>query len=371
MHGHPKVFISYSHQNTDYENKILKFSNKLRSEGIDANIDLYEEAPSEGWPRWMENQISSSDYVLVVCCQSYYNKCYLDEKGKGVSWEANIVYQRIYDAASQNNKFIPIFFNIEDEQYILTPLKPFTFYNVGTKEGFDRLCWRLRGVAKTQKPPLGKLRSLPEKERKTMFFSSPIDLRQWDEASWKGMIYLFTPAHLPILGLLYHNYPAAKEIFTEWKKSTREEYADKFIKVDFIVPPFPNGCWMYSDKERNYGKGYFVHIGPNIEESINRAKAAGLNPEELLVATVSRYQWMDELNGSKNREFFKQLTENGAGYIMMPIGIKDQNKPIEINNLIIDFSYSIKMKNAGFKSGIDVRDDDNCKVVLQKPGEQN
>lgn len=45
MSEHPKVFISYSHQNVEYENKILEFANRLRSEGIDANIDLYEEAP--------------------------------------------------------------------------------------------------------------------------------------------------------------------------------------------------------------------------------------------------------------------------------------------------------------------------------------
>lgn len=48
MSEHPKVFISYSHQNVEYENKILEFANRLRSEGIDANIDLYEEAPAEG-----------------------------------------------------------------------------------------------------------------------------------------------------------------------------------------------------------------------------------------------------------------------------------------------------------------------------------
>lgn len=34
------------------------FANKLRSEGIDAILDQYEEAPSEGWPRWMENSIN-------------------------------------------------------------------------------------------------------------------------------------------------------------------------------------------------------------------------------------------------------------------------------------------------------------------------
>lgn len=79
----------------------------LRSEGIDANIDLYEEAPVEGWPRWMENQINNSDFVLVVSSKSYFEKCYSEShKGKGISWEVNIVYQHIYDANSTNTKFI-------------------------------------------------------------------------------------------------------------------------------------------------------------------------------------------------------------------------------------------------------------------------
>jgi copper chaperone CopZ len=107
----------------------------------------------------------------------------------------------------------------------------------------------------------------------------------------------------------------------------------------------------------------------NIEESTNRAVASGIKPEELLLTTISRYQWMNEMNGSKNRELFKQLVNNGLGYLMMPIGIKDKNKPMEESNLIIDFDYTIKMKNVTFKSGISLKDNDMCKVVLNKPRE--
>lgn len=79
MSENPKVFISYSHQDEGYEKKVLSFANRLRSEGIDANIDLYEEAPKEGWPRWMENQILWADYVVVLASKSYYDKCYSDK----------------------------------------------------------------------------------------------------------------------------------------------------------------------------------------------------------------------------------------------------------------------------------------------------
>lgn len=156
-----------------------------------------------------------------------------------------------------------------------------------------------------------------------MFFSTPINLDKWNAAEWRGMLYLFYPGAVPVLGLLYRNYAAAKSIFTDWKKSAKDNFADDFIKVDYVTPPFPQNCWVYTDKERSFGKGYFVHIGPSIAESINRAVSSGVQPEELLLASFSRYQWMDELNGSKNRDLFQHLTREGSGYLLMPIGIKD------------------------------------------------
>ncbi len=365
MQENPKVFVSYSHVDEVYENKVLDFVNKLRTEGIDANVDLYEESPDEGWPRWMDNQLRIADYVLVICSKSYFEKCYTD-KSKGVSWEVNIVFQYIYDNNSENKKIIPVIFNESDVDYISAPLKSFTYYNIGTNRGYVKLYWRLRGVTKTQRPPLGTLRPLPQKERKTMFFSTPIDLDKWDKAGWKGMLYMFYEDSCPVLGILYKNYSVAKDIFSVWKKDAANSFADKFLSVDYIVPPYPKDCWVYSDKERSYGKGYFVHIGPNVEKSINRAFNAGIQPSELFLATVSRYQWMDEINGSNNRELFKKLIEDNTSYLLMPIGVKDSKKPIEEKNLIIDFNYAVKMKQARFQAGIDVKDDDTCKVVLKK-----
>ncbi len=366
MNENPKVFISYSHQDAIYENKVLEFSNKLRSEGIDASIDLYEEAPSEGWPRWMENQIRKSDYVLVLCSKSYYEKFYSDEKGKGVTWEVSIIYQYLYDANAETKKFIPIFFEKGEEEFIPTPIKSFTYYNIGAEEGYNNLYWRLRGVQKTVKPPLGKLRSLPEKERKTMFFSTPIDLEKWNEAQWRGMLYLFFPRndHPPILGFLFHNYSVAKEIFQEWKENMKNGYADNFLRIDFIEPPFPKGCWVNNTKERNYGKGYFVHLGANIDKAIQRGIKGGIKVDEMILTTLSRYQWMDDSN---NRKIFKQIIENGSDYEIMPIGIKDRLKPITQENLIIDSRMTIKMKSVYFTSAMDLNEKDICGCVLNKP----
>lgn len=123
----PRVFISYSHVDAEYEAKMFEFANRLRDDGIDANIDLYEDAPKEGWQRWMEKEVSKSEYVLVVCSASYWEKFY-NKHAKGISWEVNLIYQLLYDDSCENNKFIPVFWNNGDEQYILTPLRTFTYY---------------------------------------------------------------------------------------------------------------------------------------------------------------------------------------------------------------------------------------------------
>lgn len=317
----------------------------------------------------MENQIRESDYVLVLCSKSYYDKFYSDKKGKGVTWEVSIVYQMLYDSLVDTKKFIPVFFNDGDSEYIPTPLKSFTYYNIGTQAAYEKLYWRLRGVTKTQKPPLGKLRSMPIKERKTMFFSSPIDLEKWNRAGWKGAIYLFRPGYCPVLGLLFDNYEVAKSIFSTWKEMCHGDSADGFLKLEYVVPPFPKDCWVYRESNRNYGKGYFIHLGPNVDKAISRAKESGIKLEKMFLASISRYQWMDEVNGTANRDMFKHLTDQGAPYSLMPIGVRNPRKPIDEENLIIDFNYSIEMKAVAFTEGTAVKEDNMCVAVLKKPEE--
>lgn len=126
----------------------------------------------------MENNINLSDFVFVVGSLGYNKKIYgqvEQGKGRGVKWEGNIIYQKLYMTDTINNKYIPVVFEEKDLEFIPTPLQSSTYYNVSTEAGFNKLYWWLRGVTTREKPPLGKLRPLPEKERKTLFISSIID----------------------------------------------------------------------------------------------------------------------------------------------------------------------------------------------------
>lgn len=136
-----------------------------------------------------------------------------------------------------------------------------------------------------------------------MFFSSPINLEKWNAAKWRGTVYLWG-GDAPAIGLFLQITQWVKKFSKSGRKIQRYGIRRYFLRVDYIVPPFPKSCWVYESYDRNYGKGYFLHIGANIDESIGRANKCGIEMQQLLLATVSRYQWMDENNGSGNRDQF-------------------------------------------------------------------
>ena len=68
-----KVFISYSHSNHT-QRAVIALSERLRNDGIDCEIDLYNPNPIEGWQKWMDDQIEHSKFVLVVADENYYEK---------------------------------------------------------------------------------------------------------------------------------------------------------------------------------------------------------------------------------------------------------------------------------------------------------
>src|SRR5215831_3427087 len=95
----PKVFISYSQESPEHEDRVLAFSNRLRADGIDCILDQYEISPPEGWPRWMDRQIQIADFVLLICTPTYFRRVMGQEEsgiGHGVLWESALIYQYIY-----------------------------------------------------------------------------------------------------------------------------------------------------------------------------------------------------------------------------------------------------------------------------------
>ena len=153
----PRVFISYSHDSAEHADRVLDLADRLRRDGIEATIDQYVASPPEGWPVWMDRQIGESDFVLLVCTETYYRRVMGREepgKGLGVRWEGTLIYQHIFDAATCNTRFVPILFKPWTTEYIPRPVKGASYYSVDADDGYEGLYRRLTAQPKTLPPPV-------------------------------------------------------------------------------------------------------------------------------------------------------------------------------------------------------------------------
>lgn len=154
-----KIFISYSHDSDAHKERVLELSNKLREDGIDCDIDQYNPAPQQGWPRWMMQSIQEADYVLLACTETYRRRLELEEeqgKGLGVKWEGSLIFNVLYRNETFNTKFIPIVFEAGDKAHIPDILFGYDSHDLSQARGYENLYRHIRGELGAAKPPLGK-----------------------------------------------------------------------------------------------------------------------------------------------------------------------------------------------------------------------
>ena len=157
-----RVFISYSHDSNAHRQQVLNLAQRLRSDGLDCRIDQFVNgSPPEGWPLWIQRQVRDSDFVFVVCTETY--RCRFDGeeqpgKGKGIDWEGILVIQQLYDARSLNAKFIPVLLEGAGEDDIPLPLQPYTRYQLPAE--YDVLYRYLTGQPKVIPAQIGPRRQM-------------------------------------------------------------------------------------------------------------------------------------------------------------------------------------------------------------------
>ena len=70
----PRVFISYSHDSAEHKEWVLKFATTLRQRGVDAVLDQWDLKPGFDLPHFMETELASCDYAVMVCSERYVAK---------------------------------------------------------------------------------------------------------------------------------------------------------------------------------------------------------------------------------------------------------------------------------------------------------
>ncbi len=157
----PLVAISYAHG--EYDQQIIDLSNRLRGDGIDCEIDAYDDEPVHGWGRWMIKMMTTR-IVLVVPSEAYFRRYVLEETtgvGQGVAFESGLLLQRAIEAQGGSHEIIPVLLDNADVAYIPEFLRDVDRYDLSEEKGYERLLRRLTKQPAHPRPPLGTVPLLP------------------------------------------------------------------------------------------------------------------------------------------------------------------------------------------------------------------
>lgn len=105
MNVPPKALFSYSWDSDAHKDWVRQFAERLRLNGVDVRLDQWHVAPGQSLTQFMEVEIVTCDYVLIICTPNYYTKS-VGRKG-GVGYEQQIISGHLA-AGQPREKFIPI-----------------------------------------------------------------------------------------------------------------------------------------------------------------------------------------------------------------------------------------------------------------------
>jgi TIR domain len=169
----PSVFISYSHDSADptQADRVAGLAASLLRDGLKVFLDQNRGDEEEGlqWPIWMDDKIQEADYVLLVCTELYWKKVRQkvpENEGRGVCWEANIIYALLYEKKLNTTKFLPVIFSPADRRFIPTPLGGRDCFMIDSQSGYKRLYAFLTGQHRIHFPEPGS--TLPTIAQKTI-----------------------------------------------------------------------------------------------------------------------------------------------------------------------------------------------------------
>lgn len=148
------IFISYSWDSEEHKEWVKRFADRLIKNGLDVYIDQYDLQKGDRVPHFMEDKITLSDFVLVICTDLYKKKA--DERTGGVGYEGNIISSELMNSRNER-KFIPISrkFNFDEvlPSFMLGKMGICFSEDELDETSFDDLLATLYGVQK--KPEIG------------------------------------------------------------------------------------------------------------------------------------------------------------------------------------------------------------------------
>lgn len=152
----PLVFISYSHDSEEHKAWVRQLAADLRSNGIDAILDQWELSPGQDVSAFMQDGITKSDRVVMVCSSAYVTKA--DGGLGGVGYERLVVTGELV-ANIDTKKFLPLLRGNPGTPKTPAYLGPRLYidftHDIEYQARVEELLPELHSSPATSKPPLG------------------------------------------------------------------------------------------------------------------------------------------------------------------------------------------------------------------------
>ncbi|MBW3532233.1 toll/interleukin-1 receptor domain-containing protein [Shewanella sp. NKUCC06_TVS] len=101
-----QVFISYSWDNEEHKTWVRQFADKLIHAGIPVILDQYDLRGGSDMHHFMENAVSSSSHILVICTPQYVSRA--NERIKGAGEETSLITGEFYNRHVNGKTYFPI-----------------------------------------------------------------------------------------------------------------------------------------------------------------------------------------------------------------------------------------------------------------------
>ncbi len=103
--GVTATFISYSWDSDDHKAWVRALGERLRADGVEADLDQWAAVPGDQLPQFMERAIANHSFVLIVCTPRYKAKS--EAREGGVGYEGDIITGELLQSRN-HRKFIPV-----------------------------------------------------------------------------------------------------------------------------------------------------------------------------------------------------------------------------------------------------------------------
>ncbi len=218
-----EVFITYSWDSEEHNDKVISFTNELRDQGFEAEMDrLYSQKESAAdFGKMMHQAMTDYKKVIVVLSKGYKEKA---EKFKGgVGNEYNLILK---DIETYKTKYILVSFDGIHDEYIPLSFKGREIIDLSDRKNLNALYAKLMDEELVQFSEVGKSKPMIEKKVVAPFGSNKEEnLKIGNLQSHPGNASQFNRLYTMI------EYDLTLELIN----TTKESFTDYTVEVAYPV----------------------------------------------------------------------------------------------------------------------------------------